>query len=75
VGQCIYRAHVTNDIDRGIGAERHCDFDANGKQWVEERGVDTMVISVIKTNAPFKRLDATIRVKAAGSGAQVPMTM
>lgn len=67
-----------NNIESGVGAERKCEFDAKGKQWVEERVTErtdaAMRIAITKTNAPLKFAEGFIEVQPAGSGSQIKMT-
>ncbi|MGB1696833.1 MAG: SRPBCC family protein [Thermoplasmatota archaeon] len=67
-----------NNIKSGVGAERKCEFDAKGKQWVEERVTErtdtAMRIAITKTNAPLKFAEGYMQVKPAGSGSQITMT-
>lgn len=78
VSRGVARAELLNDVV-GVGQERYCAFDANGKQWVRERiserGDHHIVITIYETNAPMKHLEGTIRVTPAGSGSQISMTM
>lgn len=67
-----------NQIESGVGAERKCEFDPKGKQWVEERVTertdDAMRIAITKTNAPLKFAEGYIQVAPGGSGSQITMT-
>lgn len=75
----VTRSENTNAIARGIGAERHCDFDAKGRQWAKERitarSDDNIHISIYETNAPMSRFEADITVRPSGSGSHLTFLM
>ncbi len=75
----VATSRIRNNIERGIGAERHCEFDAQGKKWVNERvtarGDDHMVIQIYETNAPVHSIESTTRVRPVGSGSRIDMTI
>ncbi len=68
----VAKARILNNIPRGVGAERQCDFDPKGKQWVRERiterGADDIHITIFDTNAPLKRFEVDMNVEPRGTG-------
>ncbi len=68
----VAKARILNDIPRGVGAERQCDFDPKGKQWVRERiterGADDIHITIFDTNAPLQRFEVDMHVEPRGTG-------
>ena len=78
----VPKSYSTNNKAKGLGAERHCDLDAKGKNSIEERVVKwqegsmmEVLITEGKGTPPWKNPTARLELFDENGGTRMRMTM
>ncbi len=78
----VPKSYIINDAPaRGLGAERHCDLDSEGKGYLRERIIEfnegesyTLVFTAASASLPVHEMFITFAVAVVAGGTRVSMT-
>ncbi len=78
----VTKSYIINDTPaRGLGAERHCELDSQGKGYLQERIIEftegesyTLVFTAASANVPVREIFLTFAVGEVSGGTRVSMT-